>query len=137
MKALTVQQPWAQVIASGDKLVENRSWSTLYRGPLAIHAGARFSTRGMRDARVGRWAAERGMTYDAVRWLPTGVVVATCELEDCHPAAWCCPPWGEHEYAEADGKVRHTVHHWLLANVKLLAEPVPAKGRLGLWTVDL
>lgn len=38
MKALTVQQPYASLIASGEKWIENRSWHTNYRGPLAIHA---------------------------------------------------------------------------------------------------
>ena len=39
MKALTIQQPWASVITMGVKTIETRSWSTKYRGPLAIHAG--------------------------------------------------------------------------------------------------
>lgn len=38
--ALTVRQPWAWCIEHG-KPVENRTWQTRYRGPLAIHAGAR------------------------------------------------------------------------------------------------
>lgn len=67
MKALTVLQPHASRIARGEKRVENRSWSTKYRGPLAIHAGS-------------------GSTYldksELVRF-PTGVVVAVAELVDC------------------------------------------------------
>lgn len=43
MKAITVRQPWAECIARGVKLVENRSRPTTHRGPLAIHAGARPS----------------------------------------------------------------------------------------------
>jgi len=39
MKALTISQPYASLIASGEKWVENRTWATRYRGPLAIHAG--------------------------------------------------------------------------------------------------
>ncbi len=39
MKALTIRQPWASLIAAGVKTIETRSWSTRYRGPLAIHAG--------------------------------------------------------------------------------------------------
>lgn len=39
MKALTIRQPWASLIAAGVKTIETRSWSTKYRGPLAIHAG--------------------------------------------------------------------------------------------------
>ena len=39
MKAITIWQPWAELIARGVKLVENRTWRTHYRGPVAIHAG--------------------------------------------------------------------------------------------------
>lgn len=39
MKAITLHQPWASLIALGVKTVETRSWNTNYRGTLAIHAG--------------------------------------------------------------------------------------------------
>lgn len=39
MKALSIQQPWAWLIASGRKDIENRSWRTNYRGLFFIHAG--------------------------------------------------------------------------------------------------
>jgi ASCH domain len=38
MKALSVRQPWASLIASGKKTIEVRSWRTHYRGPLLICA---------------------------------------------------------------------------------------------------
>ncbi len=41
MKATTLWQPWAQLVALGVKTIETRSWRTSYRGPLAIHAGLR------------------------------------------------------------------------------------------------
>lgn len=39
MKALSIRQPWAWLILQGFKPVENRTWETMYRGPLLIHAG--------------------------------------------------------------------------------------------------
>ena len=39
MKAITLTQPWATLVAIGAKRIETRSWRTFYRGPLAIHAG--------------------------------------------------------------------------------------------------
>ncbi len=36
MKALSVKQPWANMIASGEKTIETRTWSTEHRGPLLI-----------------------------------------------------------------------------------------------------
>lgn len=38
MKALSIRQPWAQLIVQGIKDIENRQWSTSYRGELLIHA---------------------------------------------------------------------------------------------------
>ena len=36
MKALSIKQPWANMIASGEKTIETRMWSTKHRGPLLI-----------------------------------------------------------------------------------------------------
>jgi len=36
MRALSVKQPWANLIASGEKTIETREWPTNYRGPLLI-----------------------------------------------------------------------------------------------------
>jgi hypothetical protein len=41
MKVLSIRQPWAWLIITGHKDVENRSWTTTYRGPLLIHAARR------------------------------------------------------------------------------------------------
>jgi hypothetical protein len=41
MKALTILQPWASLIACGEKQIETRSRAMKYRGPIAIHAGKR------------------------------------------------------------------------------------------------
>lgn len=36
MKALSVKQPWANMIASGEKTIETRTWMTGYRGQVLI-----------------------------------------------------------------------------------------------------
>jgi len=41
MKALSIKQPWAYLIANGIKDVENRTWQTKYRGWVLIHASAK------------------------------------------------------------------------------------------------
>jgi hypothetical protein len=38
-KGLSIAQPWASAVAFAGKAIENRSWRTHYRGPLAIHPG--------------------------------------------------------------------------------------------------
>src|SRR5574343_1550480 len=37
MKAITLWNPWALLMAMGEKRIETRSWPTNYRGELAIH----------------------------------------------------------------------------------------------------
>lgn len=144
MKALTVKQPWAWAIAHGQKDVENRRWTTSYRGLLAIHAGAAWDEGGGWDRRViqavlhyGQPAGHfdpplkvEGFTHsgdpiallrEPHRFVP-GAVIAVADLIDVtrdDPSGW----------AEPDQ------FHWRLANVRRLDQPIPAKGALGLWTL--
>jgi hypothetical protein len=121
MKALTVQQPWAWAIAHGGKDVENRTWSTSHRGPLAIHAGKSYdrATDGLVAGLAGVAALP---TLSTVR----GAIVAVAHLAGVHIYGHCqCSPWA------AWGQ-----YHWVFADVQPLAEPIPHKGALGLWTVD-
>ena len=41
IKALSIKQPWADLIASGQKTIETRTWSTKYRGQLLIVSSAK------------------------------------------------------------------------------------------------
>ena len=41
MKALSIKQPWASLIAKGIKDVENRTWKTKFRGKVYIHASSK------------------------------------------------------------------------------------------------
>lgn len=43
MKALSIKQPWASLIAQGIKDIENRTWKTSYRGRIYIHASGKFA----------------------------------------------------------------------------------------------
>lgn len=45
MRTLSVRQPWAYLLSRGWKDIENRTWSTEYRGPLLIHAGTKKMTK--------------------------------------------------------------------------------------------
>jgi hypothetical protein len=50
MKALSIRQPWAHLIVHEGKTIENRSWSTRYRGPVLIHAAKGMTDEEFRDA---------------------------------------------------------------------------------------
>jgi hypothetical protein len=151
IRALTLTQPWATLVAIGAKQVETRSWGTDYRGPLAIHAAKRFPTAARALCVSGPWfgrskfsevlraARIRGPVEDERRYstgaLPLGKVLAIVELVDVRPIT--SPdafghPLGDNEVAFGDwtpGRFR-----WVLADVRPLPEPIPARGALGLWT---
>lgn len=159
MRALTVQQPWAWAIVHGGKDVENRTQAWSYRGPLAIHAGARVSQRGV-DHELLRpeWATGRGHVYAAhgearisypteagptapnrlAAVMPLGAIIGVVELVDAHTAhADCCESWwAETAYAEHGGRTRRDIVHLILEHPRPLPNPIPARGRLGLWTPD-
>ncbi|OZF33174.1 hypothetical protein CH296_11095 [Rhodococcus sp. 14-2496-1d] len=137
MKALTVQQPWAWAIMHGGKTIENRTQNWNYRGPLAIHAGNRFSKRGADSDLVhNAWHSHGSYKYtpgdrDAFVY---GAILGVVDLVDVHPEAGCCKPWGESSYVEHGGRERKQIVHLVLENPRPLAEPYPCSGALGLWT---
>lgn len=160
MRAITVRPPWSWAIAHGGKHTENRSagFPASYLGPLLIHAGHSWSTRGAADERVlSAWV--KGSTNGLVGPLPKpervggvrvhpsyayrnpssriqiATVVALCELVDVHPDAGCCRPWGESEYVGFDQQLHRNVAHLVLGKVRPLPDGgVPwRQGRLGLW----
>jgi hypothetical protein len=45
-RGLTVKQPWADQIATGEKTIEYRCWSTDYRGDLLITSSSSPRTQG-------------------------------------------------------------------------------------------
>lgn len=143
MKTLTLTQPWASLVALGKKHVETRSWRTDYRGPLAIHAAKGFP----------QWAKDTAWEEPFLSALksypgpplPIGCVLATCRLVACVPTdAVHISDFGQfvidHEGLLAISATEHCFGDysplrwaWLLADIKPLTTPIPAKGSLGLW----
>lgn len=81
MKALTLTQPWATLVAIGAKQVETRSWFRNYEGELAVHAAKGFPE----DARMECIGGPIQRALDAAGFtdedlLPRGAIVATCRV---------------------------------------------------------
>lgn len=189
MKALTLYQPWASLIALGVKTVETRPWATKYRGPLAIHAGkvkpSLPETRGWIGRYcLGLWADdvdhadpcdcdhdeeqlgdrcaiasgadpallndEGAHGFSLATKLPLGAVIATCTLVDVvstDSITWFPNHgiggdrrWGLGDRCAAVieeerhyGNYETGRYAWLLDDVEVLPEPVPAQGRQQLW----
>ena len=128
MKALSLRQPWAELVMQGKKTLELRNWAVSYRGPLAIHAGKTLPVWAFRSV------LEAHGFRKAFLELPLGAVVATCTLVDCVRITLDnVPPAPEFDFGD------YTTGRWAwyLSDVKPLAVPVPARGNLGLWEVNL
>lgn len=134
MKALTIRQPWAGLVAAGAKDVENRTQLWSYTGPLLVHAGGGISTRGVRSPLVQRARAEQKRLIEATQVRSAVIGIVTLRSSHRVHDRCCSSPWAEHEYVQADGARRTDLVHLVLSHARLLAEPIPYGGRLGLWT---
>ena len=143
MRALSLWQPWAQLIAIGAKRIETRSWSTSYRGALAIHAAKAMP----REARMFAYRDPAGKVLNDAgillggdcAALPRGAIVATAVLkavlptDDIQNIAKSVGGLLPHEIDFGD--YSHGRFGWVLSDVQALRESIPCKGALGLWAV--
>lgn len=123
MKAISVQQPWAELILQGRRTLELRTYAPRYRGPLAIHAAQKVKATA--SALYGLNPAElpRGAVLGVVDLVD--VIELTEESYEATRGEHLCPgPW-------EPGFVG-----WRLARPRRLAQPVSLPGRQGLFTVD-
>lgn len=146
MKVISLTQPWATLMAIGEKCVETRSWSTPYRGSLAIAAAKGFPSE-CRDlcmqgpfAEALRRGGYGGLAIINGAGLPLGEIVAVVDLVDCLPTDGyfverridqLIIPSGKSECVF--GNYARGRYGWITRNLRRLARPIPAKGRLGLW----
>lgn len=140
MKALTICQPFAALIMLSDdddqaKRVENRTWETLYRGPLLIHAGKSRSWLEVSDD--GYWDTKYHLPLPGMAF---GAIVGVCQLSACvhslmtdsvqYKSAMKKWPWlAWHEHAELGG------FWWILRECRRFAQPIPYRGQQGLFDV--
>ena len=91
VKAVSLWQPWAYAITTLGKDVENRVWSTDYRGVLLIHASQRW------DPRAYAGLVEADLDLPPPEGLERGGFVGACRVVDCVTASdspWFDGPFG-------------------------------------------
>lgn len=112
MRALCVMQPWANLIASGRKTVELRSWSTYHRGELLITASSR------------PWPGD-----DFEVTGPFGAAVCIVEVLDVRPAT----------AADSDAACVQVPEGWYAWELRLVRRvpALPVRGNARFFNVDL
>lgn len=137
MHALTISQPYASLIARGEKFVENRTWGTRHRGLLAIHAGS------------GR----QYLTAEELQGYATGCVIAVADVVTVVALSQAREAWEHPERFEdgvpkamrEDGLGRDALEElithphaegpvcWFLRNVRRLETAIVIGGKQNLW----
>ena len=141
MKAITIWQPWASLLVSGQKKYETRSWATSYRGPIAIHAAKR-PVRRIIDALAADRDGDGWRTLQRLdslflkrrhlEELPIGAIVGNAVLVRCNAideafVAKLTPQ-------ERDlGDFTLGRYAWEFFDMVAADLPIPARGAQGLW----
>ena len=131
-RALTIRDPWLWAIVNSTKRIENRSWSTSYRGRIYLHSAGHLAPMHERKECLEKLAATGPTMALEVRHrdpksfaFKPSHLVATADLIDCvQLSSSHLGHWGI-----------AGLWHWILIEVKELAKPIPMKGQLGLWRV--
>ena len=146
MKAISLWQPWAALVALGLKKIETRGRATSYRGPLVIHAAKRWNMTLRREAEsfVELADATVGMDIAEIRNPARGAFVALVQLVDViemteewlegqRLVAEHCP---DVEFELAAGDYKPGRFAWILEDTRRVEPAFTATGRQWLWAID-
>ena len=151
MKAVSIKQPWAYLIASGIKDIENRTWKTHFRGRVYIHASAKIA--------FTLFTPEQSNVLRPLNLVPDNyslsAIIGEVDIVDCvinHPSIWaekseiqkcknCAEMKGENVCCLYEGKrndfipyASKPIYNWVLANAVLYDQPIlNVKGALSFW----
>lgn len=129
MKVLTIREPWATLIKDNIKKIETRSWKTLYRGELYIHAGMLNSNKKIESKELLELIKDIHLNY--------GYIICKCNLVDCI--------YMDEEFVNKikEDKIEFTCgnyeigrYAWILDNIEVLEMPIKTKGRLSIWNYE-
>ncbi len=119
--SISIKQPWAELIISGKKAIEVRTWSTRYRGPMWLHTGISanieieksfgFSNL-FHGGYVGRFTLEEIIPFNESNWK---------KWRSLHLDA---------------GDYRLGLNAWILSNPVRFKKPISAKGDRLLFLPD-
>lgn len=145
MKALSIKQPWAGLICSGIKPIENRTWKCPEK-----YIGTRVLIHASLTPTVGKWDAlnndqfivksESCLKDKCFQELPLGAIIGSVEIVGCvvnHPSIWAVKTKSTQSFRVKDIgteiKVK-PIYNWVLANHILFDKPIEnVKGKLSFW----
>lgn len=122
IRTLSIRQPWAWAIFNG-KNIENRTWM-LQKGLLLVHASKGFQRDEWKAACA--FCQYNGLIIPPKSELTFGAIIGAVEVCRCDYSFQGDGRWGLSKH-----------YHAHLENPRLFKTPIPCKGSLGLFFVDL
>lgn len=124
MKCLSISQPFADLIILGKKTIELRNWNTNFRGEFLIHAPLKIKTDDCKRLKINKK-------------FVTGVIVGKAELYDVKKYNSIKEIKDDQRFHFAVKKFQKNIYGFKLKNIKILKIPIPCKGQLGFFDVEL
>lgn len=120
MKALSLKQPFAELILQGKKRIELRKWNTKFRGEFLIHAS--------------KTPDKKAMEKFGFKELPLGCIIGKATLIDVKK-------YNDESEHNKDKDLHLASLYWgnygfILKDVKRIKE-IPCNGKLGFWELDI
>lgn len=124
MKCLSISQPFADLIISGKKSIELRNWNTNYRGEFLIHAPLKIRVKDSERLKINKT-------------FVTGAIVGKAQLYDVKKYNSTKEIKSDQKFHFASKKFQNKMFGFLLKNAKPFRIPIPLKGQLGFFDVDI
>ena len=133
MKAITVLQPWAWLLATGKKRCETRSWKTNYRGEILIHAGKKNMTNIMRQTFFEAMYMKQAGVFNTE--MITEAIIGKANPVNCVRIDEAMRELIRKQHIEEYALGYFVLDHyaWVLEEPELFDRPIPATGKQGLW----
>ena len=124
MKCLSISQPFADLIISGKKSIELRSWNTNFRGDFLVHAPLKIRFEDSKRLKINRK-------------FVTGAIIGKVQLYNVKKYGSIEEIEMEQKFHMASKKSQKKTYGFILKNAKPFRVPIPWKGQLGLFDVDI
>ena len=124
MKCLSISQPFADLIVSGKKTIELRKWNTNFRGEFLIHAPIKIRIEDCKRLKI-------------TKKLVTGAIIGKADLYDVKKYNSSKEVKNDQKFHFASKNFQDKTFGFKIKNVKPLKIPIPWKGQLRFFDVEL
>ena len=123
MKCLSISQPFADLIVSGEKTIELRKWNTNFRGEFLIHSPIKIRIEDCKRLKI-------------TKKLLTGVIIGKAELYDVKKYDSVNEIKKDQKFHFASKNFQGKTFGFRIRNAKSFRIPIPCKGQLGFFEVE-